>query len=40
MILNTPGLILRTIYVLYDNTGYGNYDITRWAVYNDYYTEP
>ena len=31
---------LKKIYVLYNNSGYDNYNITRWAVYFDYYTEP
>jgi hypothetical protein len=30
---------LKTIYTLYNETGYGFYDITHWAAYNDYYTE-
>jgi hypothetical protein len=34
------GPVLKTIYVLYNSSGYGNYDVTRWAVYNDYYTQP
>jgi hypothetical protein len=31
---------LKKIYTLYNDSGYGFYDITRWAVYDDNYSEP
>ena len=34
------GPVLKKIYVLYSENGYGYYDINRWAVFEDTFTEP
>jgi hypothetical protein len=34
------GPVLKKIYVLYNESGYGYYDINRWAVFDDTFSEP
>jgi hypothetical protein len=34
------GPVLKKIYVLYGENGYGPYDIDHWVVYDDTFVEP
>jgi hypothetical protein len=34
------GPVLKKIYILYNEFGYGYYDISRWAVFDDTYSDP
>jgi hypothetical protein len=34
------GPVLKKIYILYNEQGYGYYDINHWAVFDDTFTEP
>ena len=34
------GPVLKKIFVFFSDNGYGSYDVNRWAVYDDTFSEP